>query len=94
MTSAIEPAKAGRAPDRIWTIPNALSALRLLGVPIFLWLVLVPQADLLAFALLIAAGVSDWLDGAIARATGQLVAWAQFWIHWRIGSTSQPRLLG
>ncbi len=57
--------------DRILTIPNALSALRLLGVPIFLWLVLVPQADLIAFGLLIAAGVSDWLDGAIARATGQ-----------------------
>jgi cardiolipin synthase len=57
--------------DRIWTIPNALSALRLAGVPLFLWLVLVPQADLAAFLLLILAGVSDWLDGAIARATGQ-----------------------
>ena len=59
------------AVSRVWTIPNALSFLRLLGVPVFLWLVLVPQADLVAFGLLIAAGVSDWLDGAIARATGQ-----------------------
>lgn len=57
--------------ERIWTIPNALSGLRLIGVPVFLWLVLVLQADLVAFGLLIAAGVSDWLDGALARATGQ-----------------------
>lgn len=56
---------------RIWTIPNALSLLRLLGVPLFLWLVIVAQADLAAFALLVVAGVTDWLDGAIARWTGQ-----------------------
>lgn len=60
-----------QAPDRIWTIPNALSLLRLLGVPLFLWLVIVVQADLWAFALLVAAGVTDWLDGAVARWTGQ-----------------------
>ena len=34
------------ASDRILTVPNALSLLRLLGVPVFLWLVLVPEADL------------------------------------------------
>lgn len=60
-----------QAPDRIWTIPNGLSLLRLLGVPLFLWLVIVVQADLWAFALLVAAGVTDWLDGAVARWTGQ-----------------------
>ena len=27
-------------PDRVWTLPNALSVLRLLGVPLFLWLLL------------------------------------------------------
>jgi len=53
------------------TLPNALSALRLLGVPVFLWLVLGPQADGWAVALLIAAGLSDWLDGVIARAWNQ-----------------------
>lgn len=59
------------APDRIWTIPNALSFLRLLGVPLFLWLVLAEHADAAAFAVLVVAGVTDYLDGAIARATGQ-----------------------
>ena len=45
--------------------------LRLLGVPLFLWLVLGPQADLWALGVLAAAGLSDWLDGKIARAWNQ-----------------------
>ncbi len=56
----------------MWTIPNALSLLRLLGVPLFLWLVLGPEADLWAVLVLIFAGVSDWLDGRLARAWHQV----------------------
>ena len=56
---------------RILTVPNAISVARLAGVPVFLWLVLGPQADGWAVALLILAGVSDWLDGVIARAWNQ-----------------------
>ena len=56
--------------DRIWTIPNALSFFRLLMVPVFLWLILGPQADEIAFVLLMVSGFTDWLDGKIARATG------------------------
>src|SRR6266480_4233053 len=52
---------------RILTVPNAISVARLAGVPVFLWLVLGPQADGWAVALLIVAGLSDWLDGVIAR---------------------------
>src|SRR5690242_15144458 len=44
---------------------------RLAGVPVFLWLVIVPQADWWAVGLLIAAGLSDWLDGKLARAWNQ-----------------------
>ncbi|MCW2668906.1 MAG: pgsA [Frankiales bacterium] len=55
------------APDRIWTVPNALSALRLAGVPVFLYLVLGPHEDGWAILLLMAAGISDYLDGKIAR---------------------------
>ncbi|MFT4289302.1 CDP-alcohol phosphatidyltransferase family protein [Nocardioides sp.] len=55
------------ARDRVWTIPNALSALRLLGVPLFLWLVLGPEADLWALAVLVVSGFTDWLDGFLAR---------------------------
>src|SRR3954462_10130907 len=51
----------------IWTVPNAVSALRLLGVPLFLWLVLGPEADVLALLLLMLSGFTDWLDGYLAR---------------------------
>ena len=60
-----------RLPARIWTIPNALSIARLLGVPVFLWLVLGPHADGWAVVLLFAAAASDWLDGKLARALHQ-----------------------
>jgi cardiolipin synthase (CMP-forming) len=61
-------------PERIWTIPNLISVARLLGVPVFLWLVLglrTTAGDWWAVGLLIAAGISDWLDGKIARALNQ-----------------------
>ncbi|CAB4950402.1 MAG: CDP-alcohol phosphatidyltransferase family protein [Actinobacteria bacterium] len=58
--------------DRVLTVPNALSFARLLGVPLFLWLILGPEADGWAIVLLVVSGVTDWLDGTIARATGQI----------------------
>lgn len=57
--------------DRIWTVPNALSFLRLLGVPLVVWLILGPQADVLAVVVLALAGLTDWLDGHLARAWHQ-----------------------
>ena len=53
--------------DRVWTLPNALSMLRLVGVPIFLWLIL-SHHDGWAVVVLTISGVSDYLDGKIARA--------------------------
>jgi cardiolipin synthase len=53
--------------DRVWTLPNALSVLRLLGVPLFLWLLLGPEADGWAVALLMFSGFTDWADGKLAR---------------------------
>ena len=57
--------------DRVWTVPNALSVLRLLGVPLFLWLLLGPHADGWAIAVLALSGVSDWADGKLARLLDQ-----------------------
>jgi cardiolipin synthase len=54
-------------PDRVWTVPNALSVLRLLGVPLFLWLLLGPEADGWALVVLMVSGFTDWLDGKLAR---------------------------
>jgi cardiolipin synthase len=53
--------------DRIWTVPNALSVLRLLGVPLFLWLALGPEADGWAVIVLMVGGFTDYADGKIAR---------------------------
>jgi cardiolipin synthase len=58
--------------DRVLTVPNVLSVLRLLGIPVFLWLVLGPEADGWAVLLLMASGLTDYLDGVIARRTGQI----------------------
>ena len=59
------------ARDRWVTVPNALSVLRLAGVPLFLWLMLGPEADGWAVAVLAAGGISDWADGKLARLLDQ-----------------------
>lgn len=53
--------------DRVLTVPNLLSFLRLLGVPLFIWLVLAADQPVIAFFLLAVAGATDWLDGWLAR---------------------------
>jgi cardiolipin synthase len=53
------------------TIPNIISVARLLGVPLFLWLILVAEADVWAFVVLVIGGASDWLDGYLARRLNQ-----------------------
>ena len=55
--------------SRVLTLPNVLSALRLVGVPVFLWAILT-ERDALAIVLLVASGLSDYLDGKIARKYG------------------------
>ena len=57
--------------SRVWTIPNVISMTRLLGVPLFLWLVLGPEADGWALVVLMVSGATDWLDGYLARRLNQ-----------------------
>jgi cardiolipin synthase len=52
--------------DRVLTPPNVLSMLRLVCVPIFLWLIWTGQ-DNWAVVVLTLSGVSDYLDGKVAR---------------------------
>jgi len=52
--------------ERIVTIPNVISVLRLLCVPLFLWL-LADDRGIEAAALLAVLGATDWIDGWIAR---------------------------
>lgn len=58
------------------TVPNALSALRILLVPVFLVLVLIGE-DVAALIVIIASSVSDFLDGIIARRFGQITRLGQ-----------------
>ena len=55
------------------SIPNMLSILRLLLVPVFLWLLIVDQF-LIAFLVLMFASFTDWLDGFIARRFNQITS--------------------
>jgi len=69
--------RAGRLPagpssvGPVLTVPNLLSLLRLAGVPLFLWLLLGPRADGWALVVLAVGGVTDWLDGKLARLLDQ-----------------------
>jgi cardiolipin synthase len=52
------------------TLPNAISALRLLGIPVFVGL-LAARQDAAALVVLVVGGSTDWLDGWVARRFGQ-----------------------
>lgn len=58
--------------DRILTVPNLLSVVRLLCVPLFLWLLFVQDDRLEAAVLLGALGATDWVDGYVARRFNQV----------------------
>jgi cardiolipin synthase len=56
---------------QVLTIPNVISIIRLAGVPLFLWLILVPEADGWALLVLMLSGISDYADGYLARRLNQ-----------------------
>lgn len=55
----------------IATWPNALTGLRALGIPLFIYLALGPEADGWAIVVLAVGGATDYFDGKLARALGQ-----------------------
>jgi cardiolipin synthase len=66
-----EPADLGRAVepglDRILTVPNAITAVRLACIPVFLWLLFGADRQSAAAVLLAVLGATDWVDGFVAR---------------------------
>lgn len=62
--------------DRIITVPNLLSFLRLALVPVFLILLVVGQ-DVLALVTLAVSGITDFLDGYLARRMNQVTRLGQ-----------------
>jgi CDP-diacylglycerol--glycerol-3-phosphate 3-phosphatidyltransferase len=58
-------------PDRVLTVPNLLSAIRLLLIPVFIYVLMFAHANGWAVAILMFSGASDWADGKIARTLNQ-----------------------
>jgi cardiolipin synthase (CMP-forming) len=63
--------------DLVWTLPNVLSGIRLLTIPLFAWLALVPQQDALAALVLALGGATDFFDGMLARRWNQVTRLGQ-----------------
>ncbi|TQO18765.1 CDP-diacylglycerol-phosphatidylglycerol phosphatidyltransferase [Rhodoglobus vestalii] len=62
--------------NRVWTVPNVLSFIRLGLVPLFLYFILNAQ-DALALIVLVVSSLSDYLDGVIARRFNQITRLGQ-----------------
>ncbi|HWD53921.1 MAG TPA: CDP-alcohol phosphatidyltransferase family protein [Acidimicrobiales bacterium] len=58
--------------DRILTAPNVITMVRLLCIPLFLWLLFTKREQTAAAILLAALGATDWVDGFVARRFGQV----------------------
>src|SRR3984893_9400750 len=58
-------------PERVLTIPKALSDIRVVLIALFIYLLLVRHAEGWAVAILMFSGASDWADGKIARSMNQ-----------------------
>ncbi|MFW7415127.1 CDP-alcohol phosphatidyltransferase family protein [Demequina sp. SO4-18] len=65
--------RADQFSSAVWTVPNVISMVRIALIGVFGWL-LVAGHDLWAVAALAAAGVSDFLDGFLARRWSQVTA--------------------
>ena len=58
--------------SRILTIPNLVSFVRLLAIPVFWWVLLVEDDVTLAAWIVFIVGWTDWVDGYLARRLGQV----------------------
>ncbi|MGK3709603.1 CDP-alcohol phosphatidyltransferase family protein [Arthrobacter sp. IK3] len=67
------PGRGERVLDTFWTIPNLITILRFLGVPLFVWLIIRDDYGA-AFITLVLVGSTDWVDGYLARRLDQVSA--------------------
>ena len=58
--------------DRVLTIPNLISSLRIALIPVFVALIVEPDTRRAGLVLFVVVVATDWVDGALARATGQV----------------------
>jgi cardiolipin synthase len=70
--SSTEPAAVAREATHRWTLPNLITLLRLLCLPLFLYLLFGRDNRAAAAWLLGGLGATDWVDGYLARRLGQV----------------------
>jgi cardiolipin synthase len=58
--------------DRVLTVPNLLSLIRLCLIPVFVWLLFGRESPFGAAVLLSVLGATDWVDGYVARQFDQV----------------------
>ena len=58
--------------SRVLTAANLITFTRLAGLPLFVWLMVGPEALGMAFATLVVVGATDWVDGYVARRFDQV----------------------
>ena len=58
--------------DRILTAPNVITMVRLLCIPLYLWLLFGAHRQIAAAVLLAVLGATDWVDGFVARRYAQV----------------------
>lgn len=67
MTTPVVGDSVANDESRILTVPNIISVLRLACLPVFLWLLFGRDNRAAAATLLAALGITDWVDGYVAR---------------------------
>lgn len=72
MPSGDEPVLPPGEVDRILTIPNLVTLIRLCTLPVFLWTLFGLDDRHVAAWVLLAIGATDWVDGYLARRLGQV----------------------
>lgn len=71
MSAGSTSSAASRVDAGLWTIPNAFTLVRLLCLPVFVWLLAVDDRRVAAALVLGALGATDWIDGFLARRLDQ-----------------------
>jgi cardiolipin synthase len=67
-----EEQRPATASSRVLTLPNLLSAIRIALIPVFVWLIVDPDTSTAGLLLFSAVVATDWVDGWVARRTGQV----------------------
>ncbi|MGA8113162.1 MAG: CDP-alcohol phosphatidyltransferase family protein [Actinocatenispora sp.] len=62
---------------RVFTVPNLVSLVRLGGVPLFVYLLLIAHQNLAALVVLAIGASTDWVDGQLARRLNQVTRLGQ-----------------